>query len=376
MTDKPEPKKPTILDRSRLEQFATCPRQGYLTVIWEALKAREASLEVFSWELKILLLASTSLVSEMKKRIKQSTGGIYAECGTQIHKLIQTAFKECHNDLQIVPQWFVDNLPAIQPNIQPMAIRHARHVADMLADYHVSLIGVEMQISMEFLAETDTEPAVIGTTCIDLLGSGKDNIHVADWKTGFKRRSNTETLDSFQAGFICLLIFSQPEYASINTIHFWYFETMFGTRSYARFDRDEEHPRLPGLSTEVALLGRAMEAAKLVRDGCKDAWPLPESCLWCDMITFCPEASMEAMEIADDPGAFVDRLVVLQAMCKKWKTAATRWVKGHGPLEGTKVVLTKTKPSSKFTTAFEDKSKPKSGPTGVESLDSHFERKE
>jgi hypothetical protein len=107
----------------------------------------------------------------------------------------------------MVPSWFVDNLPDIKPNVQAMAIRHARHVADMLADYHVSIIGSEIQISMEIIAETETTPAIIATTCIDLLGSGKGNLHVHDWKTGFKRRSNSETLDSFQARLICLLLF-------------------------------------------------------------------------------------------------------------------------------------------------------------------------
>jgi hypothetical protein len=273
--------------------------------------------------------------------------------------------------LQIVPGWFVDNLPTLKPHVQAMAIRHARHVADMLADYHVSIIGSEMPIKMEIIAETETTPAIIGFTMIDLLGSGKENLHVHDWKTGFKRRSNSETLDSFQARFIAELLFC--EYQEVNTVHFWYMETMFGTKSYAKFERNEEHPRLPGLTTEVALKGQIKEAALIFQSGCKDACPMPESCLWCDMIYFCEHASMDAKEIADDPKEFVDGLIVLQQLCTKRKKAATIWIKGHGPIVGTKMTYGQKKPSNKFTADFQSNIQPK-GPveTGNAELDGMF----
>jgi hypothetical protein len=373
----PKPKfRPIILDRTRLEQAATCPLQCYLSVIFDALKAKETGYEVHDWEQKILDSAPPELIERMTKVAKQSTMGRLAECGIEIHKLIDRALEECANDLQIVPGWFVDNLPTIKPNISAMAERHARHVADMMADYHVSIIGSEMQISMVIIDETETTPAIIGTTCIDLLGSGKGNLHVADWKTGFKRRSNSETLDSFQARFICLLLFCQPEYAEVHTIHFWYYETMFGTKSYARFDRNEEHPRLPGLSTEVALKGQAKEAALVFQSGCKDAWPMPESCDWCDVIRFCPYASMDVKEIADNPKDYVDRLIVLQALCTRMKKAATGYCKGHGPIVGTKSTYAMKQPSNKFTCGIESNEKPL-GPveTGNSDLDSHFSEK-
>lgn len=365
--------KPIILDRSRCEQYATCPLQAYLSIILDALKAHHNNLEVFPWERKLLDAANRGLIADMGEIVLQSTNGSLAECGTQIHKLIEDAFNACGNDLKLVPQWFVDNLPKMKPNLLPMAIRHARHVGDMVADYHVAVIGLEVQVSLIIVPETDTEPGIVATTRIDLLGSGKDNLHVCDWKTGFKRRTNSEAADSFQAWFIAFLLFQQKEYTEINTIHFWYYESMFGTRAYAKFERNEEHPRLPGLTTEVALKGRVTEAVKLFQADCREPWPLPEACLWCDVITFCPHASMEAKEIADDPCAFVDSLVVLQQLCAKRKKALTGWLKGHGPVEGTKVVYDRKKPADKFTAAFTDKNKPKGDAlTGNDSLDSHF----
>ncbi len=372
--EQPKPKfKPIILDRSRLEQYATCPRQGYLSILWDSLKAEAGGFEVFPWERNIIDASSSLILDDMSKVILQSTDGRLAECGSQIHDLVDRAFEACKNDIQMVPDWFVDNLPKVKPNIQPMAIRHARHIGDMLSEYHVQVIGVEVQVSIIVVPETETAPGIVNTTAIDLLGSGKNSIHVVDFKTGFKRRSNSETADSFQAQDIALILFEQPEYQEINTIHFWYYESMWGTKSYAKFERKEEHPRLPGLSTEVALRGRIEEAVKMFQQDCREAWPLPDACAWCDMINFCPQASMEAKEIADDPKAFVDNLVVLQALVTARKRIATQWCKAHGPIEGSKTVWEKKVPQNKFTCGFASKDKPK-GPalTGVEDLDKHF----
>jgi len=361
-----------ILDRSRLETYATCPRQGYLSILWDALKAIAEDYEIFPWEQKILDEADPQLVALMKAVALQSTDGRLADCGTQIHKLIDRAFDECKNDIHLVPEWFVDNLPKIKPNIQPMAIRHARHICDMIAEYHVDIIAVEQQISLVIVPETGTSPAIINTTAIDLLGSGKGNLHVVDWKTGFKRRSNSETLESFQASDIAFLLFQQKEYKEINTVHFWYYDTMWGTKAYAKFERNAEHPRLPGLTTEVALKGRIIEAVKLFQNDCRDAWPLPDTCCWCDMIQFCPLASMEAKEIADDPKAFVDSLVVLDTLCKIRKRAATQWIKAKGSIEGTKVVYSKKVPADKFTAGFQDKAISKLSAIDKPELNSHF----
>jgi hypothetical protein len=150
-------------------------------------------------------------------------------------------------------------------------------------------------------------------------------------------------------------------------------ETQFGTKSYARFDRNEEHPRLPGLTTEVALKGLLKEAALVFQSGCKDAAPMPESCLWCDVINFCEFASMEAKEIADDPKDFVDSLIVLQQLCSKRKSAATKYIKGHGPIVGSKMTYGQKKPSSKFTADFTSNDQPKGdAETGNADLDGHF----
>ena len=365
--------KPIVLDRTRLEQYATCPRQAYLTMLWEALKAKANKLEVFPWEAERIKDADPNLIDQMEAVSLQSTDSRLCECGNEIHDLFKRAFEECKNDLNRVPEWLVENLPKIKPSIQPMAIRHARHAADLITEYHVNLIAVEHQVSLIVIPETETTPAVIVTMRYDLIGSGKGNLHVIDWKTGFKRLTNQEAAESFQAEFGAWLLFQQEPYLEINTLHFWYFETMWGTKAYARFDRLDEHPRLPGLTTEKAIQGRVMSAVDLFLKNCKDPEPLPYACCWCDMIRFCPDAHIDAKEIADDPRKFVDNMVVLEQLLKRRKAAATAWIKGKGPLVGTKVAYTKKIPQERFSAGFEDLQKPK-GPakTGDESIDSHF----
>jgi hypothetical protein len=343
-------------------------------MLWEALKAGATGLEIFPWEADRIKGADPKLVVAMEDVVLQSTDSRLSECGTEIHDLLKKAFDECKNDIHLVPEWFVDNLPKIKPNIQPMAIRHARHAADMIADYHVNLIALEHQVSLVVIPETDSTPAVIVTMKYDLIGSGLDNLHVMDWKTGFKRLTNQEAEDSFQGEMGAWLLFQQEPYKEINTLHWWYFETMWGSKAYARFDRLLEHPRLPGLTTEKAIQLRVLSAVDLFIKNCKDPWPLPYSCSWCDMIRFCPYADMDAKEIAADPKAYVDRLVVVTEWLKRQKAAATAWIKAKGPLVGTKVSYTRKKPQMKFTAGFEDLLKPK-GPakTGDKSIDSHFE---
>jgi len=195
------PLKPIILDRTRLEQFATCPQQGYLSMLFDALKAEAEGNEVFAWEMERIAGADKKLIAKMKASALYSTTNKTCDIGTEIHELIEQAFKACENDLEKIPQWFVDNLPKIRPDIQPTAIKHARHIGDMLADYHVNVIAVEQQLSIVFLPETKTRPAIIVTMKLDLLGSGIKSLHYHDWKTGYKQRTNSETADSFQGQF-------------------------------------------------------------------------------------------------------------------------------------------------------------------------------
>ena len=364
---------PIVLDRTRIEQYGNCPQQGYLSMLFDAVKAKAEGKQVFQWEKERLADADPKLTAQMGKTALLSTEGKLGIIGQQIHELIKEAFAACNNDLSKIPDWFAENLPKIRPDIQPAAIRHARHVCDMLADYHVSLLGVEQQVSITLLPETKNRPAVIVTMRYDLIGSGIGNLHIADWKTGYLHRTNSETYDSLQAQLGAWLLWQQPEYKEITKIHFWYYETLWGTKAYAGFDRDLEHPRIPHLTTQAAITGRIKEAVRMFLENRKDCWPTEQKCCWCEMIRFCALANVEAKTIANNSAMFIDKLVVDAALVKRNKKAATEWIKAKGPLHGSKVILARKKPTERFTAEFQDAEKAK-GPakTGDESIDSHF----
>lgn len=366
--------KPIVLDRTRLGQYAVCPRQAYLTMLWEALKAKATMLEVFPWEAERIKDADPKLVEAMQNVALQSTDSRLSECGHEIHDFFKRAFEECKNDLNLIPEWLVENLPKTKPNMQPMAIRHARHAADLITEYHVNLIAVEHQVSLIIHPETDTTPAVIVTMRYDLLGSGKGNLHVMDWKTGFKRLTNQEAAESFQAEFGAWLLLQQEPYKEINTLHCWYFETLWGTKAYAKFVRNEEHPRLPGLTTEIAIQGRVMSAVDLFMNNNKEPWPSEYTCAWCDVIKFCPFAEMDTKELSEDPKLYVDKMIVLGALLKRMKGTATKWVKGKGSISGSKMIFTKKKPAEKFTTEFQDIGISKLKTSKDSELDDHFKK--
>lgn len=369
-----DPKKkpdPIILDRSRLEQIANCPWQGYLMMLLEIIRAKENNEQIFDWEEKLFAKADPELLDSLSELAAQSQASVLREVGTEIHKLIEKAFEACEGDLEAVPQWFVDNLPQVRPDYQPEVIRAARHVADMIANIHLGGILYEKQLDWVSDGPTEEHGGIFITQALDLLGQGLHHaLHVGDWKTGNKQRTNSETWDSLQAQQSALLIWKQPEYREVNTVYFWYWETRFGTKAFAHFERNEFHPRLPHLTQEVAFEARIRESVQLFLNGSRECWPEEKKCAYCDVISLCPNAHMTAKEVADDPKGFVDNLVVMIEYVKRKKTALTKYLRGHGTVAGSSVVFGKKAPSTKFLTEFRAPDRPMK-PVD-EKLKSHF----
>jgi len=367
---------PITLDRSRLERYANCPMQGYLYTLAEALKTKaEGKEELYEWEKKMVAEADPELVKKLSEIAGLSKGSILCDSGDVIHKLIHKAFIECNQDIDLVPDWFLENLPKVRADIQPEVRRAARFVCDIIANLHVKVLSIEHQVDYCILPETKNRGAVVVTMRYDLICSGLNmSLHARDWKTGWKEWNNTETADTFQAECGAWLLWQQPEYSNIEIVHWWYHYTRSGHHSYARFDRKYEHPKLPDLTTEVAIKERIMTTVRSFLDGSKECWPEEQKCCWCDYIQFCPNAHMHAVEIDKDTTGYVDNLIVMQAYVKKLKKAAKEWVKGKGAIEGKKYILDKKPPSNKFTVDFQSKDKAK-GPAkvGDPDLDKHFE---
>ena len=303
---------PQIVDRTDLEKMATCPQQYQL--------CKEQKIDVDS-EL--------------------------AQIGTEIHRLAEEAFKagyETRANPEDVADYIVNELPKARPDIQPQVLRMGKWLADkaanipihrLLADQKgVPFIEYQIDYLFDSIKNKDGQPYKI-TTCIDLAFSGNNSIHVIDWKTGFKKRSNQEAFDSIQAEFITLILWKM--FPQINIIHFWFYETRWGTSAYACFDRESEEPRLPHLTQEMAFQQRIISTLQLFRYDCRDAWPEPKKCSQCDLIKFCEYANKRAFDLAKDPKAFIDQIVVLDELLTKQKKTASDYVKAHGAIQGTKV---------------------------------------
>lgn len=367
----PEALEPIIADRSTLERVANCPHSQYLYDLIQAIGDEINGVATFTDRaFRLIKGAPESLAAHITALIKGGRDLLAVQdalptCGTIIHKLIEEAFEFCKGDLEQIPDYFAEELPKVRPDLQPEIIRAGRYVAIALADLHVRVISVEQQIDHILIPEVPgTRGAVVGTTCIDLLAQGLNNsLHVIDWKTGWKKRSNSEAFNSFQAQFIAWLLWQQEEYAEVEKIHFWFYETRRDTKAYAKFDRNDEHPALPHLTQELAFQARIMTALRLWQTGCTDAWPEETKCCWCDVIQFCKHANTRAIDITKDPTAFVDRMIVLKQLLTKDKKTATAYIKKYGTVVGTVGVFEQTPPSTKFLTQIR---KRKDGETNIE----------
>jgi hypothetical protein len=374
----PEPKfPPIVLDRSRLEQYATCPYQGYLSILWEAMNANATGYEVFSWEEDRVRSADPELLAYIKARALNSHNSQMALVGTEIHDLIDKAFA-VDGAISDIPDWLVKHLPKLRPDLSDEAFDGARFLSDHIANIHINIVGIEEQLSHVIIKETSNSPAVKVSMRYDLFALGKDNsnLHIIDWKTGRKKWNSTETEASFQAQCGAWLLWQQPVYKEINLIHFFYYMPRMSPKpSYARFERNFEVPSLPHLTTELKIRGRILEAVKLCLGNVKVAWPEEKKCLWCDFTRCCKYAHVAAREIADDPKKFIDEMLVMKVLLKKRGHAATQYYNAHGPIKGTKQMWAPNAKQTRSTCGFQDIDKPKSDAlTGNAELDSHFRK--
>lgn len=315
--EKLKPKEPIYADRSALQNTAECPLKSYLY--------KEHDIDIQN---------------------------IPCTVGREQHKLIEEVLKDGLAE-KLPPEDIADNLivrlPTIRPDVQPQTIQAARHLADMILNLAVNrIMGVEMQIDdnqQSGMVSMDGRPYVL-TTCLDLVMSGNNSLIVYDWKSGFKKRTNQEAYNDFQTQFGSFILWEL--YPDVDTIHWFYIETYWGTKSYARLERNKciGHPEM---TTYIQFQGRIFEALKLWRQDCRDAWPEPKKCSWCDAIKYCKFANPDAKEITDDPRAFIDQLCVLQELVKKNKATANDYLKKFGPIHGSKTVYEWRKPSQKFT---------------------------
>jgi hypothetical protein len=273
------------------------------------------------------------------------------DVGNETHALAEGHIKDAldtYTPPEDIAANIVDALPSVRPDIQPKVIRAARYLAESVAHIQMhNVIGVEIQIDdggKSGLRNIEGIPFKL-TLCLDLLFSGRQSLIVYDWKSGFKKRTKDEVFDDFQCQFGVYLLWML--YPDIDVVHWFFDETFYGSKAYARFERNAEYPSLPHLTQEMQFKGRIFEALRLWQEDCRQAWPEQKKCAWCDIVLDCPHANAGAKRIASNPRKFIDRMTAMEAALDKYASIAKDWYKRCGPIQGTKMVFD-WRPSRRF----------------------------
>lgn len=286
---------PEVVDRSRAQRYATCPLQGHL-------------VDKYGLD-------------------KETSQDELVQIGQAGHALVKEAWDFCQGDREGMVDFIANELPKTRPDLQPKVLEHAKYLMREIAATPGAIIGVECQIEAML-------NGLMCTTALDVLVAGTNSLIVNDWKMGFKKRSNQEAFEDFQTQYGSWTLWQQ--YPDNELIHWWYKETRWGTKAYARLERHAVDARMPDLTQELAFQGRISQTLRLMAEGCKDAWPEPKKCAWCPAIMQCTKANGRAADVAKNPAKFVDQLTILQERVKAMKTSAADYYQKHGPIMGTK----------------------------------------
>lgn len=280
---------PIIVRRSILETTCSCP--------YQAMMIREGKAE---------------------------NGGYLAEVGNEGHEVIKDAVSWAKSengttDKDELIKYIEEELPKARPDLQPEVLRSMRGIAKTLRRIPVEkIVSVEKQYSHDLMGATKNRGKVTITCCMDLvlLAVTDTELHVHDWKTGFKKRSNSDVLTEFQTAFYCTVLFKV--FPELERIHFWYEQTRFGDRVYGCADR-EKH--LPDFEMRV------FTALKDYLSESKEARPDVDKCTYCCCIKECPHANAKAREINDDVSEYFAQYIALTARVKEMKDVMNAYCK-------------------------------------------------
>jgi len=281
--------KPVYADRSTLERYATCPFQA---------RAVESGTVTDRSHL--------------------------ADVGIEGHRLLAEATEAAGDSYLEAADWLQQELPLARPDLQPEVIAAMKGVASTFYRIRADrILGVEQQFSTEFLKATDKRGPVILTTRVDLWLAGKqpDEVHVHDYKTGWKRRSNSEAAQAFQTHFIAWVLWKVME--DIQGIHFWYEQTRYGEASYCKMERERDFYNCEG---------RIQSTVALWLGGNKEAWPGVEKCSWCPATAMCPHVVSESLSLNDDPEAYLASYITTKARCGAMEKAMKAYCKAEGEI--------------------------------------------
>jgi len=248
--------------------------------------------------------------------------GIDALAGSEGHRIIAEAIEwGKRNDDGNMAQYLWEELPKARPDLQPLLRSRLRFAGRALKRLNVwDVIAVEKQYAAEWQPGNEEHGAILLTICLDLvLAARKGEIVVIDWKTGRKHRSHSEAREAFQTQFGAWALWKNlPD---VEKIHWKYIETEHDFTAYCVLERERDFHFFEG---------RIAQAVKLWQEKSQEAWPDPDKCAWCPATSFCPHLVGKGKELQDDPAAFFNKYMVMQAEASKMRGAMTRYCNKTG----------------------------------------------
>lgn len=248
-----------IVDRSTLERYATCPRQGR----FYDLHKPTPNVEMVSGIEAHQVLSQ--VVAYFDETWQDATAGDLKE--------------------QIMREAFMS-----RPDVQADVVDALKYSAWAIADYLAKLpAGALMRFdggkgSKSGQLAHDIHSVRITSEC-DLLHAtaAKEVVQLIDWKSGHKHWTEADVRDAFQFQMLTYLIWEN--YPDVQCVRVSIWNTRSNSKTYSvEFTRDKHYEQISGrvrraASIYVANHEEAIEYA--------DAWPMAGKCEQCDFAADC-----------------------------------------------------------------------------------------
>jgi CRISPR/Cas system-associated exonuclease Cas4 (RecB family) len=301
----------TVLDRSTLEAYLTCPFQAY-------------AIETGKVKITNNLMAAGEEIHQAISRTVQwwiDCDGMPEEFSGRLRGAIT--------------EYLEGELRASRPDVQPQVLAGARASLWSFAEFLSGIRPVNIlhfdggegersgQLAIDLgglgVRATSELDLVIATESVEVLA-------VMDWKSGWKHNTAAEVYASFQFGLHAVLLFER--YPGIAAVDVRVWDTRSNRRTYkVTFDRKRE----PELRDRL----RMAAEAKMRYGANPPAWPTVEKCATCPAAVLCPEADDFAKEATTDPTAVLGQLIATDQR----KKLLHKWLSAHVKKTGKHVVL-------------------------------------
>lgn len=294
-----------VVDRSTLERFAECNRQGAFSL----QHATPSTLE--------------------------------AESGNAVHEAISLATRHYIDadgemsapDLADVAKSYIF---AARPDIQPDAVSAfmpavwsvARMITGMSADNILRHDGGEGRQSGQLAWDLDDLGLRI-TSELDLLHAGPspEVLHEIDYKTGWRRHDIDDIESAFQFQLHAwLVLLHYPDVQALR-VRVWDTRRNLLTHS-VEFSRQQ----LPQYAARVYSVARLFARTKALPPEHVPAWPDESRCSWCPYVIQCDAATSDVREFASNPVAAVHKMAAMQRALDKMTEIAGVYVEQHGDI--------------------------------------------